>query len=128
MTDVLIVENSEELAAAAARALTLEGYSCARVRTLEEARRALQPNAGARVILLDKVAAADEVARFVDEIRTIPGRATIPIVIFSARKEAEAFGRRIGAYAVVAKPADVEHLAGVIRGALLQSGGEPTRD
>lgn len=116
--DILLIENDPGVASAVRRLLEMEGYCVTIAVAFEEARDVLGSGLVPRVILTDMVDEEAAAAEFIDELRRDPESAWIPVVLFSGRKEAPEIARRLGAFDLVSKPAEIDHLLAVVQRAV----------
>ena len=115
---VLIVEDDVTNRALLSTVLARSGFTAFPAATGEEAVRMAEHD-GLDVVLLDLLLPGIDGLETARRIRALPGRsASIPIIALTARTGAavEAECRTAGLTALVAKPADLEHLAHRLRG------------
>ncbi len=129
-TDVMIVEDECDIAAATLEYLEAAGLTARHVTSAEEALRVL-PKVGPRVILLDVNLPAMNGFTF---CRTVRARAATPIIFVSARgsDDDQILALSVGGDDYVTKPISLAVLLAKVRRALDRSAGlpedEPTSD
>ena len=112
---VLVIDDSADTRDALRVLLELEGY---RVETAENGQHGLdQLRAGLRpcLIVLDLMMPVKDGVQFRREQLAIPELAQIPIVVYSARRQADADTKTLGEVAYVKKPVDFDELLALVR-------------
>jgi two-component system OmpR family response regulator len=113
---VLVVEDDEDTRKMLVSAIAEEGFEAIPALDGQHALRtalAVEPSA----IVLDLMLPGTDGAEFAREYHEQTHRDP-PIVVVSARHDAEAVGKRIGARAVVTKPFDLDQLMAMLRTAM----------
>ncbi|MCR4584237.1 MAG: response regulator transcription factor [Lachnospiraceae bacterium] len=119
MTDVLIIEDDEELRGLIADFLEAEGYKTAAAESAEDGLAFLEGEP-VRIILLDLMLPGADGFTACTEIRE---RKDIPIIMMSARddEESKLTGYRLGADDYIAKPLSVQLLTAKVKALLHRS-------
>ena len=113
---VLVVEDDDDTRKLLVSAISEEGFEAIPALDGDHALRtalAVEPNA----IVLDLMLPGTDGAEFARAYHE-QSHADPPIVVLSARHDAQAVGKRIGARAVMPKPFDVDQLMAMLRAAM----------